>query len=70
MSMRALVNIVAYGVPALLIMLGFFAYLAGYSINALLNDGGLMNIGVALIAMGIIFYLIELAAKILAAYYG
>jgi hypothetical protein len=69
MSLEAIVKIVAYGVPALLIVLGFFAYLAGYSMNAISHDAGMMNAGIGMLALGILFYGVELAAKI-AAYFS
>jgi hypothetical protein len=70
MSFNALVNVVAYGIPALLIILGFCAYLAGYSISALTSNDGLMNTGIAMITIGIIFYVLEFIAKIVITYYN
>jgi hypothetical protein len=64
MTLDALVKVVAYGVPALLIILGFFAYMAGYSINALAHDAGMMNAGIAMMAIGIILYAVELVVKV------
>ena len=65
MSLEALVKVVAYGVPALLIVLGFFSYLAGYSINAISQDAGMMNGGVLMMVLGVGFYILEFVAKIL-----
>lgn len=70
MSIQALINIAAYGVPALLIVLGFFAYLAGYSISAFTNENGMMNTGIIMIVLGIMFYLLEFLAKIASYFSG
>lgn len=64
MTLKALVNVVAYGTPALLIILGFFAYIAGYSMNAMIHDAGMMNTGIIMMALGIIFYAVEFLAKV------
>jgi hypothetical protein len=64
MTLDALVKVVAYGVPALLILLGFFAYMAGYSINALAHDAGMMNGGIAMMAIGIIIYTVEFVVSV------
>ncbi len=66
MSVKALINIIAYGVPALLIVLGFFGYFAGLTINAISHDAGMMNTGTFMIVLGIVFYLLELIANIFA----
>jgi hypothetical protein len=68
--LSALINVVAYGVPAVLIVLGFFAYLAGYGINAVSSNSGIMNTGIILIVLGVVFYLLEFFAKIFSAYYS
>jgi hypothetical protein len=58
-----LVNVTAYGVPAVLIVLGFFAYLSGYAMNALTQDAGLMNGGILMIVIGVLLCAIELIVK-------
>lgn len=57
-------KVVAYGAPALLILLGFFAYMSGYSINAIANDAGMMNAGMTMMAIGTILYIAEFVAKV------
>jgi hypothetical protein len=66
MTIEALIKIVAYGVPALMIVLGFFGYFAGYSINAVSHDAGMMNTGIVMIILGTVFYVLEFIAKIAA----
>ena len=66
-SLEAIVKVVAFGVPALLIILGFFAYVGGSTIEALVNaiggseigDAGLKSLGVGMIIVGIVLYVIE-----------
>ena len=70
MSVDALIQVIAYGVPALLIVIGAFFYLAGYSINAFTQNSSIMNTGTVMIILGIIFYVLELIAKIAGAYYS
>jgi len=59
-----IVKVVAYGVPALLIVVGFFAYFAGYSVQFVTHDAGMTNLGILLMALGIIFYASEFAVKV------
>jgi len=61
-----IVKIVAYGVPALLIVVGFFTYFAGYTVQSLTHDAGMTNLGMLLMALGIIFYTSEFAVKVYA----
>jgi hypothetical protein len=69
MTLDALVKVVAYGVPALLIVRAR-ARLAGYPINTVAHDAGMMNTGIAMMATGILLYVIEFVAKIAYAYSG
>ncbi len=66
MSIQALINIVAYGVPALMIAFGLFTYLSGYFINGLSLDTG---IGFIMIILGVVLYALEFIIKIVATYY-
>jgi hypothetical protein len=59
-SLEAVLKIVVYGVPGLLIVLGFFGYLTGSAIELATRDTGLRDLGILLMALGIIFYVIEL----------
>ena len=52
MSLEAIVKVIAYGVPALLIVLGFFAYVSGYAMSAITHDSGMMNGGILLDSCG------------------
>ena len=65
MSVRALINVAVYGVPGLMIFLGFFAYFNGSSVN----DFGMMDVGIVMIILGFVFYVLELVAGIVATYY-
>ena len=69
MTLDMIVKIVAYGVPALLIVVGFFAYFAGYSVQFLTHDAGMTNLGILLMASGILFYAGEFLVKVYAYLY-
>lgn len=70
--MEALVKVIAVGVPALLIVLGFFAYVSGTAVetvgtalgNEAIGDAGLKALGLGMIIAGIIIYLIEIAVYV------
>lgn len=66
MTLDMIVKIVVYGVPALLIVVGFFAYFAGYTVQFLTHDAGMINLGILLMASGILFYAVEFAVKVYA----
>ena len=78
-SLEAIVQVIVYGVPALLIVLGFVAYMMGYGIEmsrtalgqqeSAISGVGLMNTGSWLMAIGIILYVIELILKFVTWYY-
>ena len=60
-SLEAFVKVVAYGVPALLILLGFFATVSGKVAEALLGSSqDITGIGIWMILSGTIIYLVEL----------
>lgn len=61
-SIRSLINLTVYGVPASIIFVGFLAYLTS-------SSAGPVNIGLILIAVGLVFFALELIAKIIAVYY-
>jgi len=65
-TLDAAIQIVAYGIPALLIAVGFFAYFAGYSVQSLTHDAGMANLGLLLMSLGIIFYAGEFVVKLYA----
>jgi hypothetical protein len=58
-TVDVIIKVVVYGVPALLIVLGFVAYMGGYAIHAVTGDSGMMNIGIGLMILGIVLYIIE-----------
>ncbi len=60
-SLEAIVKVIAVGIPALLILLGFFAYIGGYTVQVLTGDVGMKSFGMGLTAIGVIIYLVELA---------
>ena len=70
MPIGALISIVAYGVPALIIAFGFFSCLSGYFINGLSQDPGIMKTGFIMIILGVVFYVREFIVKIVATYYS
>ena len=55
-------KVVAVGVIALLIILGFAAYVGCYGIQFLTGDVSMKDLGVGMIVAGIIIYLIEIIA--------
>ncbi len=65
-TLDMLVKVVAYGVPALLIAFGFLAYFAGYTVQFLTHDAGMMNLGIILMASGILLYAGEFVVKVYA----
>jgi len=67
-NLDAVVKVVAVGIPALLIVLGFFAYVGGYVGEIVAGDEGMKNFGIVLIASGIILYVIEFAVFIYGEY--
>ena len=66
MTLDAIVRVIAYGVPALLIVIGFFAYFTGYTIQFITHDTGMINLGIVLMASGILLYAGEFAVKVYA----
>lgn len=60
-NLEAIVKVIAYGVPALLIVLGFFGYISGYTIQMITGDAGLKNFGTFIVAIGIMIYVVEIA---------
>jgi hypothetical protein len=57
---EAIVKVVAWGVPALCIILGFFGYMWGVTLTSFGGDGGTKGLGVLLIIIGIGLYCLEL----------
>ena len=56
-----IVKVFAYGIPALLIVLGFIAYTGGRMAELIFGSGGDMVVmGVGLIIIGILIYIVEL----------
>ncbi len=58
--LRAISNVFAYGVPALLITFGFIAYIRSVPTES----SELNTLGLVLLIIGIIFYFIEMVARI------
>ena len=63
-NLEGLIKIVAVGVPALLILLGAFAFFGGIPIEMLSGNGELKNAGLILLILGIILYIVELIVYI------
>ena len=69
LSIGTIIDLVAYGVPALMIVFGLFSYLSVYFINGLAQNTGMVNAGSIMVILGVVFYLIELVVSIVATYY-
>ena len=74
-KLEAIVKVIAVGVPALLIVLGFFAYMGGSVIEAIgmlieemggkgIEETGMKSLGLGMIATGVILYIIEFLAYV------
>jgi len=63
-NLDVVVKIFAVGIPALLVVLGFFAYIGGFTVEMITGDIGMKSLGIVLMAIGIIIYVIELIAAI------
>jgi len=56
-----IVKVLAYGVPALLIVLGFLAFTGGKFAEAIFgSSGGMEAFGIILIIVGVVIYILEL----------
>jgi hypothetical protein len=60
-SLRGVLTVVAVGVPALLILLGFAATVGGFTLGYVTGDAGMRDFGIGLIILGVIIYLVEIA---------
>jgi len=58
-ALKGILLVVAVGVPALLILLGFVAVIGGYTLEFITGDVGMRNFGIGLIILGVIIYIIE-----------
>jgi len=58
--LEAISTVFAYGIPGLLIILGVMAYFRAISYD----ESDLGNLGLALLIVGIVFYFIELVARL------
>lgn len=63
-SVEGLVKVIVYGVPALLIFLGFIAYISGYTLGMFTGSDEMKNLGIFMIGTGIVLYIIELGYAI------
>ncbi len=63
-SYDIIVKVVAVGIPALLIVLGFVAFMAGSTVQMLGGNPEIKNLGIILLIIGISIALIELAVWI------
>lgn len=59
-SIEGIVKVIAVGIPALLILTGFFGYCSGVGIEMFSSNVELKNMGLLLMGSGILFYVIEL----------
>ena len=58
-SLKGILTVVAVGVPALLIILGFAAEVFGWTFGFITQDEGMRNFGIILIIIGILLYVFE-----------
>lgn len=63
-KVESIINLIVYGVPALLILLGFSLYSSGYVVEFAVGSPEVKNVGITLMAIGIIAYFIEFAVKV------
>jgi hypothetical protein len=68
MSLNGIVQVIAVGVPAMLILLGFFAYIGGLPLEWITGNNGIQNFGVIMITGGIVLYIIEFVAAVASNY--
>lgn len=59
------ITVIIVGVPALLIVLGFFAYVGAYTLDFVSENVGMQAFGFFLILSGILIYAVELGAAVL-----
>jgi hypothetical protein len=59
-ALRGILTVIAVGVPALLILLGFFATIGGFGVQMITGDVSMKNFGEGLIIAGILLYIFEL----------
>jgi len=59
-SLKGILTVIAVGVPALLILLGFAAAVFGWMFGLVTNDTGMRNFGILLIIVGILLYILEI----------
>ena len=59
-SLKGILTVIAVGVPALLIILGFAAAVFGWTLDVITGDAGMRNFGIALVIIGILLYVLEL----------
>jgi ABC-type branched-subunit amino acid transport system permease subunit len=59
-SLKGILKVIAVGVPALLILLGFAAAMFGWMFGYVTHDVSIRNFGIFLIIIGIVIYLIEI----------
>jgi len=69
-NLEGIVKVIAVGIPALLILLGFFAFFGGISMEMFSGNAELKNIELILMGSGIIFYIIELIAYLYSEFGG
>jgi hypothetical protein len=61
MAVELFAKVIAYGFPALCLMLGFSAWTGGAFAEAIFGtSGGMATIGLFLMAIGVMIYIIEL----------
>jgi len=61
MATAIIARVIAYGVPALLIVLGFIAYTGGRFAEMIFSNAtDMVGFGIILIVLGIMIYIIEL----------
>jgi len=59
-ALKGILVVIAVGVPALLIFLGFVAVMGGFTLEFITGDVSMKNFGIGLIILGVFIYLIEI----------
>ncbi|MCK4434308.1 hypothetical protein KAU92_02365 [Candidatus Bathyarchaeota archaeon] len=60
-ALKGILTVVAVGIPAFLILLGFVAVMMGFTLESITGDVSTRNIGIGLIIGGVVICLIEIA---------
>lgn len=60
-TVKMIVRVVMYGAPAVFIFVGLLMAMGGYTVTVITGNVGMEFLGIALVIIGIILYVVELA---------